>query len=209
MTEPHACNHAGLIAGTEGFTAFPQLLRLIARGQPVDLRELTDLAGQPGTELGRVLRGQPGTEWDDEGRLVGFGLTSQPTAHRFLVGGKTLYTWCASDTVFFTVILGEDTVAESTCAATSAPIRVEITPGGVRSVTPPGAVVSQRRRSELAGNLRADICDHGHFFASASAASGWVAQHPTSRLLTIDDAFEECRASCEELGWVSPVVSGR
>jgi alkylmercury lyase len=209
VTERYVCNDAAFISSFDGFRAIPQLLRLLAQGGPVDLRGLADVGGQPDTGLERVLRAQPGTEWDSDGHLVGFGLTPRPTDYRFLVGGKTLYTWCASDTLFFTVILGEDTVAESTCPATGAPIRLEITPDGVRSVSPPDAVVSQRHREDLVGNLRFDVCNDGHFFASAAAASAWAAEHPDGQVLTIAEAFEECRASCEELGWLDPERADR
>lgn len=209
MTEPYVCNDAAFISSFEGYRALPQLLRLIAQGEAVDVPKLTDLDGQSGADLHHILRAQPGTEWDDQGRLVGFGLTPRPTPYRFLVGGRTLYTWCASDTLFFTVMLGAETVAESTCPATGVPIRLEITPDGVRSVTPPDAVVSQRHRDDLVGNLRSDVRDHGHFFASAAAAQGWLAEHPDGRMLSIADAFDECRASCEELGWVAPQVERR
>ena len=113
MTQPHACNDAAFLASVDGIDALPQLLRLLAGAEPVDLDELAALAGPAGAELARVVHAQPGAEWDDDGRLVGFGLTPRPTDYRFRVGGKTLYTWCASDTLFFTVILGEHTVAES------------------------------------------------------------------------------------------------
>ncbi|MGH7610908.1 MAG: alkylmercury lyase MerB, partial [Candidatus Dormibacteria bacterium] len=192
----------------EGWRALPQLLRLLARGQPVALAELTDLGGQSGAELERVLRAQPGTEWDDEGRLVGFGLTSQPTDYRFLIGGRTLYTWCATDTLFFTVILGEATVAESKCPVSGVPIRLEMTPQGIVSVTPPGTVVSQRHQQQLVGNLRSDVCDQGHFFASASAAAGWLAEHPEGSVLSVADAFEHCLSACEDLGWIAPGSKG-
>jgi alkylmercury lyase len=58
-------------------------------------------------------------------------------------------------------------------------------------------------------NLRSDVCDHGHFFASAAAAQGWMAEHPDGQVLSIADAFDACRASCEELGWVAPEVERR
>jgi alkylmercury lyase len=125
------------------------------------------------------------------------------------VGGHTLYTWCATDTLFFTVILGTDAVAESTCPATGQPIRLDITPDAVTSVSPPGAVVSQRHRGELVSNLRADVCDHGHFFASEAAASAWVAAHPDGEVLSITDAFDQSRTACEDLGWLVPGTTGR
>ena len=209
MTRPYCCNDAAFLSRVEGFMAIPELIRLLARGEPIDLEELTGAHGQSGNDLERVVRAQRGTEWDDDGRLVGFGLTTRQTGYRFLVGGRTLYTWCASDTLFFTVILGAETVAESTCPTTGAPIRLEITPDRVTSVTPREAVVSQRHGDELMGNLRSDVCDHGHFFASAAAAAGWVAEHPDGQVLRIADAFADCLASCEELGWRAPGVTGR
>jgi alkylmercury lyase len=209
MTQSHACNDAAFLASVDGIDALPHLLRLLARAEPVDLDELASLAGPAGAELARVVRAQPGSEWDDDWRLVGFGLTPRPTGYRFLVGGKTLYTWCASDTLFFTVILGVHTVAESTCPVTGVPIRLEITPDAIMSVTPADAVVSQRHRQDLVANLRSDVCDHGRFFASRSAAADWIGAHPDGQVLSIADAFAECRAACEELGWLSPADSGQ
>ena len=202
-TEPHACNDAAFLSSVDGIAAFPHLLRLLARGEPVDLGELVAVAGEAGADLGRVVAAQPGPEWDSDGRLVGFGLTQIPTGYRFLVDGKTLYTWCASDTLFFTVILGRPTVAESTCPATGEPIRAELTPEAVLSVTPASAVVSELHRQGLAGNLRSDICDQGHFFASTEAAAGWLSAHPDGQVRRIADAFAECRAACEQLGWLT------
>jgi len=206
MTQPGACNDAAFLSSVDGIHALPSLLRLLAGGEPVDMAELAEVAGVAGVDLSRAVRAQPGAEWDSDGRLVGFGLTGRPTGYRFLVAGKTLYTWCASDTLFFTVILGKHTVAESTCPATGAAIRLELTPEAVISVTPPGAVVSQRRCQDLAANLRSDVCDHGHFFASANAAAGWLTAHPDGQVLSIAEAFAECRAAGAEMGWLTPEV---
>ena len=206
MTQPHTCNDAAFLASVDGIDALPHLLRLLAPGKPIDLDDLVEVAGPAGADLARVVRAQPGAEWDSEGRLVGFGLTPRPTDYRFVVGGKTLYTWCASDTLFFSVILGEQTVAESMCPTTGTPIHLEITPEAVTSVTPTETVVSQRHRRDLVDNLRFDVCDHGRFFASRSAADEWLAAHPDGQVLSIAEAFAECRAACEELGWLSPEV---
>jgi alkylmercury lyase len=105
--------------------------------------------------------------------------------------------------------LGTDAVAESTCPATGLPIRLEITRDAVTSVSPTGAVVSQRHRGELVANLRADVCDHGHFFSSEAAASSWVAAHDDGEVLSVTDAFDHSRTACEELGWLVPGPTGR
>jgi alkylmercury lyase len=207
VTQPHACNDAAFLSSVDGIAALPHLLRLLARNEPVDLSELVEVAGESGADLARVIATQPGAERDGEGRLVGFGLTRNPTDHRFSIGGKSLYTWCASDTLFFTVILGERSVAESTCPTTGQPIRLELTPEAVISVTPPDAVVSQRHHQGPVDNLRSDVCDHGHFFASPDAAADWLAAHPDGEVRSIAGALAECRAACEELGWLAPAVA--
>lgn len=75
-------------------------------------------------------------------------------------------------------------------------------------MTPPDAVVSQRHRQDLVDNLGSDVCDHGHFFASPDAAADWLADHPDGQVRSIAETFAECRAACEELGWLAPEVPG-
>jgi alkylmercury lyase len=203
MTNGCPCGDAEFLSSVRGIQALPVLLRLLVRGEPVDLDAFVDLTGDAGVELARVVRGQPGSEWDGTGRLLGFGLTPKPTAYKFLVDGRTLYTWCASDTLFFTIILGQDSAVESTCPRTGQRIRLEVTPDGITSITPPGAVVSQRHRDDLIGDLRADVCDHGHFFASPASASDWLDAHPDGQVLSVTDAFSAARTASDELGWLS------
>jgi hypothetical protein len=58
------------------------LLRELARGEPVDA------AAAPARWLN--------VKHDESGRIVAFsGLSLTPTAHRFTVAGRKLYTWCA------------------------------------------------------------------------------------------------------------------
>ncbi len=208
MTQPHVCNDPAFLANMDGIGALPDLLRLLAAGDPVDLDELIEVAGVAGADLARAVRAHPGAEWESDGRLAGFGITLRPTENRFIVGGRTLYTWCASDVLFFTVILGEPTVAESRCPATGEAICLELTADAVTSVTPKDTVVSQRHRLFLVDNLRSDICDHGHFFASPNAAAGWLSANLDGRAPSVTEVFAECRAACEELGWLSTEAAG-
>lgn len=208
MTEHHACSDAAFLASLEGYELIPHLVRALAQGRPVEAQEVAESANLPVDGVERLLRSQPGTEWDEAGRLVGFGLTSHPTAHRFDVDAETLYTWCATDTLLFTVILEKPSVIESTCPATGQAIRIELEPHGVVSATPEGAVVSQRHHGELLSDVRFQVCDHGHFFASPAAATTWAAEHPEGDVLSVAAAFDHCREACEELGWL-PQSSSR
>ncbi|MGH8997117.1 MAG: organomercurial lyase, partial [Acidimicrobiales bacterium] len=57
-------------------------------------------------------------------------------------------------------------------------------------------------------DVRSQVCDHGHFFASPAAATTWAAEHPEGEVLSVVAAFDHCREACEELGWL-PQSSSR
>lgn len=204
MSEHHACSDADLISKVEGYEAFPHFIRLLVQSGPVRMDNLASAADRPDHEVEGFFRSQDSSEWDKQGRLVGFGLSLRPTQHHYFVAGRDFYTWCATDTLLFTVILQRPAVAVSSCPATNQTIRLEMSGDGVTSVTPKATVVSQAYNAEPIADLRGEICDHGHFFASPAAASHWAAEHPQGQILSVAEAFEQCRAMCEELGWVVP-----
>jgi alkylmercury lyase len=181
----------------------PHVIRLLASGQPVQIEQIEMAAGVPAEEVESLLRGQPGTDWDEQGRLVGFGLTQRPTGHQLLLSGRQLYTWCAMDTLLFPLILGERATAESRCPATGRAIRIDVAPEAVLSVDPNQAVVSQIDAREI-NDLRGEVCDHGHFFASPEAARGWATEHPRGCVLPVRDAFKQTRQS-----WLTVEASSR
>jgi alkylmercury lyase len=202
MTDQSTCADAEFIRSIEGFELFPVLVRLLAQGRPVGLDELAAAACRPASAVKALLCAQPGAEWGDDGSLVGCGLSLRPTEFRYTVARRTLYTWCAADTLLFTVILEEPAEAKARCPATGQLIRVKVAPDAVVSVDPPDAVVSERQPAEQVCDLRKEICGHGHFFASLGAASGWLEAHPDGRVLSVTEAFESARTTCQTLGWL-------
>jgi alkylmercury lyase len=190
-----------LIRSVEGRDLLPHAIRLLSEGEPVALERLADAIGRSVEAVEAELGEQAGAERDDEGRLVGFSLTLRPTSHRFTVDGRTLYAWCASDTLMFPVILGRAGIVESTCPQTGRPIRIELTPGGVKRLDPSEAVVSAVRPSGRLVDVRGSTCDHGHFFSSAATSTGWAGEHPEGYVLPVDEAFRLDREVIEELGW--------
>jgi alkylmercury lyase len=182
------------------FTA--PMIRLVAEGRPVALESVAAESGVFVEEIESWLRAQPGTDWDDRGRLLGFGLTQRPTRHRYTMDGRVLFTFCAADTLIFTPILGRPASVESNCPTTGETIRVELTPRAVTSVDPTMAVVSQVHLAcGAASNIRASLCDHGHFFASDSAAQPWLRAHPDGDVRPVGEFFDIALGVCRELGW--------
>jgi alkylmercury lyase len=165
------------------------LLRLLARGEPVTIAELAAATGRPGDEVAQAVGRLRDTEYDDAGRIVGYGITLRPTPHRFTVDGRPLYTWCALDTLLFPAILGRPAQVESPCHTTGHPIRLSVEPDRVTGVEPETAVVSIVTPDDLT-SVRTSFCNHVHFFTDTDAAQPWLAEHPGGSVLPVADAYQ-------------------
>jgi alkylmercury lyase len=164
-------------------------LRELAGGQPVDPQRLAALAGV-GVEQAVALLRQAAAEWDQSGtRLVGFGLTSTPTRHRFQVHGHPLWTWCAVDALLFPVLIGAPAQTTSPCAATGDLVRIKATPTGVERVDPAGAVVSIVTPAVDLAEVRQAVCAAQNLYRDADAAAAWQAAHPQALLLPVAKGF--------------------
>ncbi|MFC9543032.1 organomercurial lyase MerB [Streptomyces sp. NPDC056956] len=164
------------------------LLTLLAAGEPVTVDQLATEAGRTREEIRQALTAMPDTEYDAEGRITGYGLTLNPTPHRYETDGRTLYTWCALDTLVFPAVLGHTARVASPCRATGEPVRLTVPPDGPTEVEPATAVVSLVA-CEAPASIRTSFCNEIHFFTSAKAADEWLAGHPGSRVLPVADAY--------------------
>jgi alkylmercury lyase len=168
------------------------LLRLLADGQPTEPARLAQRAGQATADVLARLGGWHGVQTDDEGRIVAFrGLTVVETPHRLRVGGRTLYAWCAWDTLFLPELIGRAAEIESTCPATGQAISLRVGPEGPSDVSPATAVLS----FILPGSAQGDdsiesFCRFIHFFASAEAADEWTRQYPGTFVISVEQGFE-------------------
>lgn len=144
-----------------------------------------------GWPLGRVataLDQAPNIEYDDDGNILGFGLTLCETPHVFEIDGRRLYTWCALDALMFPALIGKTAHVLSRCAAMGVPVSLTVTPDGVRKVTPEDAAVSLVLPG-VCPDIRGSFCCHVHFFASTSVADGWAAKHGGAFVVSVENAF--------------------
>ena len=182
------------------------LLRLLAEGRPVaveDLAARADLPLEVVVGAFEQIRKQGG-EFDEAGRVVGNALTLNPTPHRFAVNGRTLYAWCALDTIFLPGLLEETAEVESTCPITGETIRLTITSDGVTQYSPAGAVLSiavpgvSCNREEADGEVDRAIraresCQQMYFFSTRTAAEEWVKDYPGVVIFTIEETWQLAR----------------
>jgi alkylmercury lyase len=207
MSTDYIERSTSLIGRVRGLELAPHAVRLVAAGEPVGLQRLAAASGWSVEEVDAALDEQTSAERDDRGRLVGLALTLRPTSHRFTVDGRTLYAWCASDTLMFPVILGRPGIVESTCPQTGRPIRIEIAPDGVERLDPPETVLSAVRPTGAVVDVRTETCDLGHFYSSRAAAAPWADEHPDGYVLSVDEAFEVDRQVIAQLGWDAPAAT--
>lgn len=164
------------------------LLPLLAQGRPVTAADLAGATGRPEPEVQQSLSRQGDLETDEQGRVVGYGLTLRPTPHEFEVDGNRLYTWCALDTLMFPTMLDRTAHVTSSCHATGARVRLTVTTAGVTELRPPEAVVSIVT-PDAPSSVRAAFCQQVHFFASRDAAASWLAEHPEAVVVGVEDGY--------------------
>src|SRR5713226_8254160 len=71
------------------------LVRLLATGAPVSPEQLALSLHRSYDEVTVALHQFPTVEYDQEGHIVGVGLSLVPTPHQLHIGDQHLFTWCA------------------------------------------------------------------------------------------------------------------
>jgi alkylmercury lyase len=165
------------------------IIQHVSRGKPVSRSELqVSLRLSPG-ELERRLALLPDTEFDQQGNILGWGVTLLPTSHQFRLDGKALYTWCAFDTVLFPPSLRRSARIQSSCAQTGHPISfVATSEGAIEDLSPEGLVMSLILPAEASECVRETFCHRSLFFQSEQTASPFLADHPEAMLLSVEEA---------------------
>ena len=130
----------------------------------------------------------PDTEFNVQGHIVGWGITLVPTQHQFMLAERTLFTWCAFDTVLFPPLLALEAHIQSTCSASGQPITFVATPDGIRDVFPKTAVLSLILPTDRCDCVRGTFCQQSLFFQSEQVASSWLTAHPEAILLSLEEA---------------------
>ncbi len=111
--------------------------------------------------------------------------------HRFQVDGRTLYTWCAWDSVFIPGILGKTAHVESTDPLTREKISLVVEPEGVKELEPADTVVSFLAPNRVFdANIIQSFCHFVHFFGSRESGERWTSEHNGTFLFSVDEAYE-------------------
>ncbi len=170
------------------------LYRLIAEGEPVSVERLAVKLGLDDNTVRNLLgRLPPSTyQYDEPGRIIGFaGLSQSPTRHRFTVGGRNLYTWCAFDGLFLPELLDSPAHITTACPVTRADIRLTVTPEGVEKADPDDVVMSfvMPETAGYRADLRGTFCRYVNFLASDEAGAAWLTENAGAAILSLAEAY--------------------
>jgi len=169
------------------------LIRELAKGVPVAAARLSELSRESIEDVQEYLDQSSLVFQDDEKRVVGFsGLAIAKTQHRFRVGGKDLYTWCAWDTLFLPVLLDQTAEMITRCPQTGDAIQVGISPSGIESMDPQEAVMSLLNPDpdKINEDVVKHFCHYVYFFKNRSAGEAWTGKTPGTFLVSLSDGFE-------------------
>ncbi len=177
-----------------------ELYRQLAQGEPVVQASLADALGVTIGEVTALLGDEQLKGWvfyDDDNRVIGFrGLAIRQMPHRFEVDGRTLYTWCALDSLFIPEVLGKPARVETQDPRTGGKIELTVTPEGIESVEPAEAVMSivVAETDVVKTNpakVMAAFCHHIFFLESPEVGAEWAAEHGQGVfVVSLKEAFE-------------------
>lgn len=127
-----------------------------------------------------------------ESKVFG-GLSVTPTHHQLTFNGRKLWAWCAPDTLEYAQLLGDTTEVETRDPESGQLIRLTVSPVRIETSEPTEVTVSIRRpekwNATSSASIIASACHFHFFFASPESGQRWVAKHPETFLLPIDEVF--------------------
>ncbi|VAW51707.1 hypothetical protein MNBD_GAMMA05-20 [hydrothermal vent metagenome] len=184
--------------------AFPQMneqeqnlalniYRLLAKGAAVSSKQLANTCNLPVNIIEHCLTNWPGVFFDDDNNVIGFwGLTINDTHHQLVVNNKTVFAWCAFDTLFIPALLNETAHITSICPVNNEEVSLTITPDEITSDENKEIVVSflMPDVKELSENITASFCHYVCFFNNVSDGEQWCKKHSGTFLLPLKDAYE-------------------
>ena len=176
-----------------------EIYHQLAYGEPVRSAGLAEALGVPTSTVDELLN-HPNlkclTYTDPQGEIIGFGgLAVREMPHRLKVDSRTLYTWCAWDSLFIPGILGLEAEVESPAPGSTARVRLNVAPDRVKGVQPRSAVMSfllPSAQTFQADALKAmaSFCHYIFFFPDRETAGAWTGRHPGTTVISVPDAFE-------------------
>lgn len=171
-----------------------EIYKGLAADGTISVAALGERTGLDPIRVEATLAPWPGVYRDEQHDITGFwGLTAEPVSkHVLRINGQTRYAWCAWDTLFLSSLLDQPMQVSSACPQTGESIELHVAPNSVEQVRPDSAVLSMILPGMEAyhRDLIANFCHFIHFFKDEVAARQWMANHPGTGVITIQEGLD-------------------
>lgn len=128
-------------------------------------------------------------EMDNQGKVTGFlGLSLTPTQHKLIVKGKSLYTWCAADTILLPQFLSFSALIESKDPVSGQLIQLSVDKNFLDWTDPVPLYISWVEKIDSC-HIRQSFCERSHFFASQETAAKWRKENADTRISNVEEYF--------------------
>jgi alkylmercury lyase len=165
--------------------------RTLAKGMPVSEMALAEHTGLPPSSVAATLAAWPGVFRNEEDCIISFwGLALRKMPHAIQVDGVRLHAWCAWDTLFLPGILQAVARVRSTDPSSGETVELVVEPDRIAERSHSHTVVSFLvPDGQWHDDVMTTFCHYVHFFTDHESAAPWIAAHPGTFLLDLDDAF--------------------
>ncbi len=186
-----AFEHTGATADLRTLTQ--PLLKLLSAGQPVTAEQLAAATGRSAEQIHATLPSLPSIELDTQARVIGMGITLNPTRPTTSMSrASTSTNVVCPGTLIFPALIGRTAHVTSPCHGTGETVRLTVSPDRVFDIT--RATPSSPSSPQTTSPPSAPPSATKSFFASPEAASPEaasprLAEHRGATVLPITDAL--------------------
>jgi alkylmercury lyase len=159
----------------------------LLKGEPLPVNYFAALLHMEVDEAEKIITSHG--EVDDQGRVVGFlGLSLVPTPYKLVVKGKTLYAWCATDTIWLPQFLLLEALIESEDPVNGQLIQLSVNEDFLDWTDPVPLYISWVEKTDRC-HIRHSFCQRSHLFASQETAAKWLSENADAEIYNVEELF--------------------
>lgn len=128
-------------------------------------------------------------ETNKEGDITGYlGLSLNKTAHQLNFDNKSLYAWCAMDTILLPRYLIHRWEIISKDPITGNHVKLSISDNLLEWTKPVPVFISWMEKADSC-DIRSSFCQYSYFFESELSANKWQIKNPIANIYPVEQFF--------------------
>ena len=159
----------------------------LLKGRPLPRGRFSEVTDVPIDKAHQII--QQYGEVNKEGEIVGYlGLSLNKTVHQLNFDNKTLYAWCAMDSILLPRYLMHRWEIISIDPITDIPVKLSISDNLLEWTRPVPLFISWVEKADSC-DIKSSFCRHSFFFGSEDAANKWLEKNPLGKISKVEDFF--------------------